>query len=312
MDKVQSQPLFKDKELYYLLTNDNKANELLNVEQYCLQHAADSEPTLASKAQDYHLSKEGKLNPLGPKYSTEDNQNYTTFLDDLSKGNLPSPGTLPNNETAPELSLNSTTIDQNRGSLSHQSPFDLRVPVTKTVEQNEKSTVPSITKESPAPNYDIRENRGEQNIIHEVSPTDTLEGIVIRYGVSKDAIRMANEFSGDEVYMRKTLVIPKTKGPLYHYIDPREYNEVQKLYAIDMLIIWIKAKYNDQKSYSVEAKYYLELHNYNLNAAFKDFEDDIEFERQASLNKKGPVVGKKSDSKKVSYESQTLINKKKK
>jgi len=39
-------------------------------------------------------------------------------------------------------------------------------------------------------------------------PTDTLDGVCLRYNVSKDFIRKANEFSGDEIYMKKTLVIP--------------------------------------------------------------------------------------------------------
>ena len=40
-------------------------------------------------------------------------------------------------------------------------------------------------------------------IIHKVSPNDTLDGISIRYDINKDLIRRANQFTGDEIYMKK-------------------------------------------------------------------------------------------------------------
>lgn len=43
-----------------------------------------------------------------------------------------------------------------------------------------------------------------------MAQTDTLEGLSIRYNVAKDVIRRANEFSGDEIYMKRELIIPET------------------------------------------------------------------------------------------------------
>jgi len=37
--------------------------------------------------------------------------------------------------------------------------------------------------------------------------------------VSKDLIRRANEFTGDEIYMKKELIIPKADGPIYKISD---------------------------------------------------------------------------------------------
>jgi LysM repeat protein len=45
-------------------------------------------------------------------------------------------------------------------------------------------------------------------VIHKVLPTDTLDRISIIYDVNKDAIRKANTFSGDEIFMKKELIIP--------------------------------------------------------------------------------------------------------
>ena len=46
--------------------------------------------------------------------------------------------------------------------------------------------------------------------IHKVLPNDTLDRISLIYDVNKDAIRKANGFTGDEIYMKKELVIPNS------------------------------------------------------------------------------------------------------
>ena len=57
-----------------------------------------------------------------------------------------------------------------------------------------------------APAYEV----GAGYVIHKVAETDTLDGICLRYDVSKDMIRGANEFTGDEIYMKRELIIPKS------------------------------------------------------------------------------------------------------
>jgi hypothetical protein len=46
-----------------------------------------------------------------------------------------------------------------------------------------------------------------------VSPNDTLDRVSLIYDVSKDAIRKANGFTGDEIFMKKELVIPSSSKP---------------------------------------------------------------------------------------------------
>ncbi len=43
-----------------------------------------------------------------------------------------------------------------------------------------------------------------------MATTDTLDGLSIRYNISKDLIRKTNDFSGDEIYMMKELIIPES------------------------------------------------------------------------------------------------------
>jgi LysM repeat protein len=59
-------------------------------------------------------------------------------------------------------------------------------------------------------------------VIHKVQQSDTLDRICLIYDVPKDAIRKANQFTGDEIYMKKELIIPhssKNSKDLYIIVD---------------------------------------------------------------------------------------------
>ncbi|XP_072967656.1 uncharacterized protein [Typha angustifolia] len=65
--------------------------------------------------------------------------------------------------------------------------------------------------EFPAQNLKFEERLGSgssSNRIVEIAKGDTLWGLATRYGVSVDAIKEANEMSGDTIYAGKKLVIP--------------------------------------------------------------------------------------------------------
>ena len=75
-----------------------------------------------------------------------------------------------------------------------------------------KSAKPSIEEQipitkSPYPNMTAS---GSNYVIHKVNPTDTLDRICLIYNIPKDAIRKANDFIGDEIYMKKKLIIPNS------------------------------------------------------------------------------------------------------
>ena len=92
------------------------------------------------------------------------------------------------------------------------------------------------------PSSDIKFNKENSKtstepeiVVHEVQPDDTIERLCIQYNVNKDVIRKANEFSGEEIYMFKTLKIPRTRGKLYDTMNQteEERKNTLKLYAID-------------------------------------------------------------------------------
>ena len=51
-------------------------------------------------------------------------------------------------------------------------------------------------------------------MIHKVNPNETLERICLIYNVSKHIIQRANDFTGDEIYMKKELIIPNSSNIL--------------------------------------------------------------------------------------------------
>ncbi|XP_018431558.1 PREDICTED: lysM and putative peptidoglycan-binding domain-containing protein 2 [Nanorana parkeri] len=55
----------------------------------------------------------------------------------------------------------------------------------------------------------VRSPWAERFIEHQVSPTDTLQGIALKYGVTMEQIKRANKlFSTDCIFLRKSLNIP--------------------------------------------------------------------------------------------------------
>lgn len=61
-------------------------------------------------------------------------------------------------------------------------------------------------------------------VVHTIDPSETLDRISIIYNVRKDLIQRANEFTGDEIFMFKKLIIPYTSGTIYQN-DIREISE---------------------------------------------------------------------------------------
>ncbi|UYV81260.1 LYSMD2 [Cordylochernes scorpioides] len=70
-------------------------------------------------------------------------------------------------------------------------------------------------------------------VTHTVQPTDTLQGIALKYGVSMEAIKRENKlFTNDFLCIKKKLHIPiKEEDPLYsnhtHQAEPRFQSEEQ-------------------------------------------------------------------------------------
>ncbi len=123
--------------------------------------------------------------------------------------------------------------------------------------------------------------------MHQVKENDTLVGISLRYDIAVDLIRMANDFTGDDIYFKKEIIIPYTNGMIYKDKLPATEQE-QKEGKIVLMNQALVEKYKDQPTYREEAKYYLEITSYDLEKALDEFEEDMKFEKEhkSKMNKK--------------------------
>lgn len=109
--------------------------------------------------------------------------------------------------------------------------------------------------------------------------SDTLDRVCLIYNVPKDAIRKANNFTGDEIYMKRELIIPGSSGPMFK-MNISQNDEQRKRDMVELVSIHIKEKLKTFGSYQAEGKYYLEMHNYDFAKAIEEFEADLKFESE--------------------------------
>jgi hypothetical protein len=86
-------------------------------------------------------------------------------------------------------------------------------------------------------------------------------GLCLRYGVSAVALRQLNNFSGNAFRSRKVLRVPLEKGAT---VRPQEYTS-------EVLIQQFK---NTTGESDMEAKYYLQEHDWDLSKALSEWSGD--------------------------------------
>lgn len=109
----------------------------------------------------------------------------------------------------------------------------------------------------------------ESDVQHFISPTDTLFGISLKYGISLELIRKANRLYTDEVCNRQFLVIP---GALKSLSDPQTVQDHQK-------ILIKRFQINTKCTNYVEARSYMIQNDYDLIKAADQYQSDLEWER---------------------------------
>ena len=103
---------------------------------------------------------------------------------------------------------------------------------------------------------------------HTVMPSDTLQGICLRYRVSATEVRRVNYFSGNSIQFKKTLYIPvsteHSPGPV---AQPHDSKEV------------LVQKFRNATGESIpESRIYLEEHHWDLKLAVVAWENDSKWE----------------------------------
>jgi LysM repeat protein len=118
----------------------------------------------------------------------------------------------------------------------------------------------------PAPSTENMISFKKPSIVeHTVMPTDTLQGICLKYRISAVELRRLNLFSGNNIQIKKSLLIPLQGGAA---VTPQENSR-------DVIL----QRFRNITSEGVaESRLYLEEHNWDLNTAVQAWRQDENWE----------------------------------
>jgi len=139
------------------------------------------------------------------------------------------------------------------------------------------------TSSSPLPTDLIKEEEESQNddfFLHKVLTTDTLVGLSLRYNIPTKDIQRINRLTTDQVYTKKTLLIPKNaNAKLPNPDDIAVLEESQRK---------LKHQRDFRRETSCsreESLYYLEESNYNYPESIQSWRSDREWEKADRMKK---------------------------
>jgi len=133
------------------------------------------------------------------------------------------------------------------------------------------------------------------NIVHYVRPSDTIQGLSLKYGVSTQRIKEVNGVLGFSIVQYSTLLIPPSESGkcikrkpkdvrscstrVNHVLDSLETSDAEGVK--DRLLSHLHRRMCALGATSQEeAKAYLSLANNDVEAAVKMFQEDLQWERQ--------------------------------
>jgi LysM repeat protein len=108
-------------------------------------------------------------------------------------------------------------------------------------------------------------------VTHTVMPDDTLQGLCLRYGCSPLEVRRINNFSGNSIQFKKTLIIPVNR----HSCDVEHSVEYSREITVQQFR-------NATGESLAEARVYLEDADYDLEAALSAWRSDEQWEHGKS------------------------------
>jgi hypothetical protein len=118
---------------------------------------------------------------------------------------------------------------------------------------------------------------------HAQHPNDTFQGICLRYGITPTQLRQHNKFSGTNLFLApEVLIIPVKKD----YIVDRPMDELvlevntreRKMRAV--LRSTSNGYWGTKAISAVEAKAYLEIHDWDVEKAIENANEDLQFEAE--------------------------------
>ncbi|GES77457.1 carbohydrate-binding module family 50 protein [Rhizophagus clarus] len=173
-------------------------------------------------------------------------------------------------------------LEQNKRYYSY-CPFCQEVSITYRKRSNDTTTYTDCS----LPTYEEVIYNDLNNAIHYVKKDDTLIGLAFKYGVEIADIRKANRLFDNNIIARSTLIIPNYVGPS---LSEKFSEEEEKKMLVKRF--QVRSKCIDP----IEAKFYMEHSNYNIENASQLYRDDLLWEMQHPMKEK---VKSKNNKRKV-------------
>uniref|UniRef100_A0A6S8EI30 LysM domain-containing protein n=1 Tax=Aplanochytrium stocchinoi TaxID=215587 RepID=A0A6S8EI30_9STRA len=182
-------------------------------------------------------------------------------------------------------------LDGQREKLVNQKDFN---SILKDDNQNDNKKEESENLSKDKVSDDTRSC--DEYFLHEVTPNDTIQGIILRYGVDFSNVRKLNGMTSDRLTSYSVLKIPKQMVSTPTHMKPIETSSPQ-----DVLLHAFKA-INPELGLP-ECRVYLAESNWVLERAIHEYQQDCKWEKDVTEQKS---KGSKKDYNQIHAESPCL------
>ncbi|CAK93980.1 unnamed protein product (macronuclear) [Paramecium tetraurelia] len=132
----------------------------------------------------------------------------------------------------------------------------------------QETPTPDITDEQ------VQQFQKDHYFEHEIKG-ETLQGLAIKYNITPESIRKFNNLTTNEIYHLKSIIIPNQSSYEYQS-NEMDQNSIHKIFLLQYMM---KSILDPTDSSEKVAKYYLEVADWDLNKAMKEYQEDREFDK---------------------------------
>ncbi|CAD8201804.1 unnamed protein product [Paramecium octaurelia] len=132
----------------------------------------------------------------------------------------------------------------------------------------QETPTPEITDEQ------VQQFQKDHFFEHEIKG-ETLQGLAIKYNITPESIRKFNNLTTNEIYHLKSIIIPNQSSYEYQQKE-MDQNSIHKIFLLQYMM---KSILDPTDSSEKVAKYYLEVADWDLIKAIKEYKEDREFDK---------------------------------
>jgi len=167
------------------------------------------------------------------------------------------------------------------------------VPVRKSlmlpqhvIKKESKPVIPTIEISKEI----ITEVTGEKYFVHRIAANETLQGVAVAYGVNLGDVKRKNKlFSNNDFFCRKSILIPCSPDSVRLVKTNNSQSSGLQLTPPNAEQEEAIRRFEEQTdSHKDVARYYLQIHHWNVPSAVKQYSNDYQFQQQLSHSHQTP------------------------